>query len=86
MMEAANVTMNVRTLGEIEAELSLLRKALEEIAKYDSGNGCCPYGCDAPTIAIVALAQKGDGALPDGSWILAPAVDALIAHEQSEGK
>lgn len=26
-------------------------KGLLEIYKYDSGNGCCDYGCDTPTIA-----------------------------------
>jgi len=38
---------------EIQAESH--RKALEEIAKYDSGNGCCTYGCDTPTVAKEAL-------------------------------
>lgn len=34
--------------------LRCLKTAIEgllEIYKYDSGNGCCDYGCDTPTIA-----------------------------------
>lgn len=34
--------------------LRMLKTAIEgllEIYKYDSGNGCCDYGCDTPTIA-----------------------------------
>ena len=31
------------------------QKALLTIASYDSGNGCCQFGCDCPTIAKEAL-------------------------------
>lgn len=30
-------------------------QALRIIDSYDDGNGCCPYGCDCPTIAERAL-------------------------------
>lgn len=33
----------------------VLREALEQIALYDVGNGCCTYGCDTPAIAKAAL-------------------------------
>ena len=34
--------------------------ALAEIASHgDDNDGCCPYGCDTPTIAIRALQHSG---------------------------
>lgn len=41
-----------------EAEVARLREALETIAGYSRLNGCCPYGCDTPTIAKNALEAK----------------------------
>jgi hypothetical protein len=32
-----------------------LKTALETIGNYDTGDGCCPYGCDCPVIAKAAL-------------------------------
>lgn len=32
-----------------------LEKALESIRSYDTGSGCCVYGCDTPSIAAQAL-------------------------------
>ncbi len=34
-----------------------LLEALKTIQSYDEGNGCCPYGCDCPTIAKSAIAE-----------------------------
>jgi hypothetical protein len=47
-------------LGEPEEHIireyiATLENALTEIAGYDDGAGCCPYGCDTPTIAKRAL-------------------------------
>ena len=44
----------------------VLEEALREIAAYDDKHdGCCPYGCDTPTIAHNALAtperKEGSG-------------------------
>ncbi len=43
----------------LEGELTALRVALKDIASYDQtsphGEGICPYGCDCPQIARVAL-------------------------------
>lgn len=51
-------------LGKIE----ILRRALEEIASYDNGSvhgpGICPYGCDTPHIAQLALCNTGYHAQP----------------------
>ena len=41
-----------------DTELACLELAIEallEINKYDSGNGCCTYGCDTPTVAEMRL-------------------------------
>jgi len=51
-----------------ELQVESYRKALEEIAKYDSGNGCCTYGCDTPTIAKAALGQKDTGPFCKCGW------------------
>lgn len=40
--------------GEVKrltAIVAKLRGALIEIAAYDRGDGCCPYGCDTPSVA-----------------------------------
>lgn len=40
-----------------------LKTAIEgmlEINKYDSGNGCCTYGCDTPTVAEMRLSTLLD--------------------------
>jgi len=42
----------------LQAENAALRAALEEIANYDKEaerKGLCPYGCDTPNIAHLAL-------------------------------
>ena len=44
---------------ELAAErerVRVLREALESIVVSEHLDGCCPYGCDAPTIARDALA------------------------------
>lgn len=51
--------LDVNSGAAILAELRELRAALETIASYDSGNGCCEYGCDTPTIARDALEKGG---------------------------
>lgn len=39
-------------------EIIKLTAALQGIAAYGTDhNGCCPYGCDTPTIASMALAK-----------------------------
>jgi hypothetical protein len=40
-------------------------RALKTIASYDSGNGCCDYGCDTPTIAKEALAVQPESEARD---------------------
>ena len=63
------ITEAVRALGsslqgtsqanaDLHAENKRLREALEKIARYDSGNGCCTYGCDTPTIAKITLGEQ----------------------------
>ena len=37
-------------------KVRVLREALESIVVSEHLDGCCPYGCDAPTIARAALA------------------------------
>lgn len=44
-------------LAEDQSAMERMEKALKEIARYDSGDGCCTYGCDCPTIAQMALTQ-----------------------------
>ena len=47
----------VRDNRDKTAIIRELGEALRDIASYDEdGGGCCPYGCDTPTIAKVALA------------------------------
>ena len=55
------------TIRELQARVQQLEAVLRDIASYDEdGGGCCPYGCDTPTIAKAALAAvekrptKGD--------------------------
>ena len=48
----------VSELQALRDEVSRLRGALERIAKYGD-NGICPYGCDTPHIAQVALTPQG---------------------------
>ena len=57
----------VRLLRELAAErekVRVLREALFDITLYANGrsDGCCPYGCDTPTIAHAALAATKEGA------------------------
>jgi hypothetical protein len=40
-----------------EAERDALRSALQQIAGYGQ-DGICPYGCDAPNVAAVALRRE----------------------------
>lgn len=44
----------------LETRNQELEKALKLISAYDDGtyDGCCPYGCDTPTIALEALKTK----------------------------
>ena len=42
-------------LEGIQAINERFRAALHEIAAYDSGDGCCQFGCDTPSIAAKAL-------------------------------
>jgi len=32
-----------------------IKQALQEISRYDQGNGSCPYGCNAPSLARAAI-------------------------------
>lgn len=52
-------------LGKIE----VMRRALEQIATYDNGSvhgsGICPYGCDTPHIAQLALCKTGHSTQPE---------------------
>lgn len=43
-------------------KVRVLREALESIVVSEHLDGCCPYGCDAPTIAHNALAATKEGA------------------------
>ncbi len=53
---AANAIVSARFARILERELSIALAALSEIAKYGKDHaGCCPYGCDTPTIATNAL-------------------------------
>jgi hypothetical protein len=54
----------IRLCRELEIENARLRDALGEIANYDKSpftvepkEGICPYGCDTPHLAQVALAN-----------------------------
>ena len=53
-----------KELEQTKLQVGELQKTLETIAKYDAGTGCCPYGCDTPTIAKNAL--KGVAEKPKG--------------------
>jgi hypothetical protein len=45
----------------LQSQCAKQREALEEIKKYGAEHdGCCPYGCDTPTIAETALSAKPD--------------------------
>lgn len=46
-----------RRIEELKAQNARLLEALRIIQSYDEGNGCCPYGCDCPTIARTAIAK-----------------------------
>jgi len=51
-----------KTADSLWAEIYRLRAALAEIRDYDKnskfGDGICPYGCDCPSIAGLALKNK----------------------------
>jgi len=62
------LTTEQKLLAKTMIELGHARKALKEIQGYDeAGDGCCPYGCDCPTIACKALTP--------------PATEAEASHE-----
>lgn len=49
-----------RRLRETEAKLAVAMKALSDVRSYSENSkyeGCCPYGCDTPTIAETALTR-----------------------------
>jgi hypothetical protein len=50
-------------IDSLWAEIYRLRAALAEIRDYDKNSkyreGICPYGCDCPNIANLALKDKG---------------------------
>mgnify|MGYP001598752642 CR=1 FL=1 len=45
-------------LAASQARCAQLEKALKTIADYAGENGCCPYGCDTPYIAKLALTER----------------------------
>ena len=53
-------------IASLRSRLTIAEKALESISDYEKEDtGCCPYGCDTPTIAALALKEiqsvKGEG-------------------------
>ena len=52
-MQLLTLEAEVERLQARERELT---EALRDIASYDEVGGCCPYGCDTPTIDKTALA------------------------------
>lgn len=50
-----------------------LLEALKTIQSYDEGNGCCPYGCDCPTIARTAIAEAEETVQPRTTAVEPPA-------------
>ena len=52
-----------RALTAEREKVRVLETALRSIAVYgEEHDGCCPYGCDTPTIAHDALAATEEGA------------------------
>jgi len=50
-------TAAIAALTAERERVRVLREALRSIATYgERHDGCCPYGCDTPTIATTALA------------------------------
>ena len=59
LQDEANAQWVAAARNELAAErekVRVLREALESIVVSEHLDGCCPYGCDAPTIARAALA------------------------------
>ena len=59
LQDEANCQWVAAARNELAAErekVRVLREALESIVVSEHLDGCCPYGCDAPTIARAALA------------------------------
>ena len=56
--DVGSIHENIR---KMKARVRELEAALRDIASYaEDDGGCCPYGCDTPTIAKAALAAVSE--------------------------